>query len=416
MRSSTRGAGSGATGERGRAAGALLVVGVAAALLGTVVAPSSASSASSAEPEGASQLDGGHRGGRTPHPVDLGVPGETSDVVAVSDSGVVIGSYSDDGVHTRAFRWREGVIDVMPGLTSSRPEDVNDAGQVVINGRYGDEPLRPFLWQPDGTVVDLLGPGGVGNPGGINSRGDVALTVQVPGQDGQHYAAVWQDGVLHRLAPPEIAFSVVADAPAINDRGEVTGIAMVGTTQTAFVWRDGAMHLMDTPDGGYTLGAAINERGQVYVGTPDGMVVWEPDGRVGPAVAEFGAMAFGDRGGAVGFVSPAPTFRPVPAVLDRRGVTLLPTLGGPDGQVYGTNGRGMHVGWSATAQGELLPTAWVRGRAVALGGRLRGVGTASEGWARDVDARGRAVGMLHFAPGGEDYVERAVLWELGRHP
>ena len=233
----------------------------------------------------------------------------------------------------------------------------------------------------DGHNIDLGTLGGMNswtNYGGINDRGDnvgFAETADLDptGEDicgfGTHHTCspfLWRHG--HMMALPTLGGNN-GQAAAINNRGQIVGIAEDGTvdptcpanktnnrTMLPVLWEHGKARSLPTVAGdqdGFVQG--INDQGQAVgsSGTCPNMathaVLWENDtavelkgldGRTGNA-----AYAINDHGQAVGYVTSADGSTVVPSIWHDSGLTTLPILPG-DGAAFATgiNNRGQVVG------------------------------------------------------------------------
>jgi len=379
----------------------------------------------SAVPAPTARLDDVRAG--TVEPVDLQVPGRGAAAHRISESGVVVGvAYTDEG-GVRAFRWEDGVADVLtePAVDSSSV-DVNADGQVLVQTYLEDGSSGVVLWQPDGTVVDLTSAAspttGDVYASDLDDHGRVALDLY-DATTGDAHAAVWQDGTLTLLDDGD-GESRLGGSGALNERGDVAGTVTSGDGPRAVVWRDGVATALPLPAGATaSYGDAVNERGDVLgavrEGTRTRAVLWH-DGRVRYLVAgDAPRQSFydlNDRGVAVGTVGDQQVVLHA-ALADRRGLTLLPTLGGPSGTAYAVNDRGTAVGTTTTgltaAYGHAV--AWVRGVAVPLSGWVDDEEPVNS-VALDVDEHGRAVGYVQRRdPGGSlSFNMRALLWEVPR--
>jgi probable HAF family extracellular repeat protein len=248
------------------------------------------------------------------------------------------------------------------GGGESRPQAINNRGQVVGQSRTATNRNRAFLWE-DGVMLDLgvLNNVGAGSSSaiGINSRGQVvgsASTAFDGPSFGLAHAFVWEDGVMLDLGTlPGTTFST-SSASAINNRGWIVGTARdeAGANRPV-IWRDGVISDLGTLPGGATGSATgINNRGQI-VGLSQGAdglthaVLWD-DGDIidlsPPGAILAGAGAINARGDVVGFFA-------LPGVLGRATVweDLIPfnlgTLPGDNfSQASGINNGGTIVGRS----------------------------------------------------------------------
>lgn len=349
-------------------------------------------------------------------PVDLRVPARDSAATRVSDSGVVVGNAWDVTFGQRGFRWEDGTAVLLPDHgNGSSVRDVNERGQVLGHVGTPDHGQRMALWQPDGTMVELAVPpdsGGIAQD--LDDRGRVAVDWH-DWSDRTWHAAVWQDGTL-TLLDDRGGDSDVAPYGALNDRGEVAGTVRAGGTVRAVVWRDGTAWDLPVPEGAESWSRAINERGDVLgVVHQDGgtrAVVWE-GGRMRYLADDAQYQEFYDlneRGVAVGTVG-TPGGRWRAAVSDRRGLTRLPTLGGPDGYGSAVDDRGIVVGTATRGPDlELHAAVWVLGVPVPLGERVDARPAVRSG-ASDIDERGRVAGSVTVEEDGTEET-RAVLWHL----
>lgn len=401
--------------HRGRRVAWTATIG-AAVVAGLVAGPAAATTNGSAGAPDAvpEDLRDALAGVTYPRPVDLGVPAGHSDAWQVTDSGVVMGYAVTDG-ETQVFRWRDGTAEVLAAVEHAYPAALNEAGQVLLEGYGPGDVNHAYLWQPDGTVVDLSSDAYGAAPRGVNDHGLAAGQVYPPGTV---HAVVWQDGVERRLLPDGVGSSEVALVDPVNNRGEVTGRAHTEAGSRAFVWRDGDVRYLTLPGGERSAGYGINDRGQVLVSVDEDarFLVWEPDGRVrdlDPAGTGFGARIMNDEGLAVGRMSTA-AGRMLPAVADERGARRLPALGGQVGQAIGVSDNGLVVGAATrSVWGTWHATAWVAGLPVPLGETLPSSARARQSQANDVSDRGRVVGHLDVPTSdGGPRTRRAVLWDL----
>jgi len=210
----------------------------------------------------------------------------------------------------------------------SYPIELSEGGRLV-GGLYPFDQTSAFLWRRGELTV--LNPPSDRNffPRAVNDRG------QVVGQSAGFGGAaargfIWSDGVLTELAD-DGGTSVAAD---VNERGQV----LVNRTTPApgYVTRAGVLHRgreVTSPDvdGGPITGAAIDERGQVV------------------------ANRFSDQG------PQAYLWRPGRAPVG------LGTLGGGRSQASEINRSGSVLGYSANAEGQSRMFLWRHGRMTDLG-------------------------------------------------
>jgi len=149
------------------------------------------------------------------------------------------------------------------------------------NGRYlagfvatRNDPGRPVWW--DGNRVQRIPVGGTGEAKGVNDSG-----VVVGGSGSVAWA--YADGKLTELPLPDGYTS--AEANAINDRGQVTGVVFAGERVAAVVWHGtGArarVEVLSAPKGG-AMGFSISDSG-IVVGrlNSGGLYRWDTRGQGG---------------------------------------------------------------------------------------------------------------------------------------
>jgi probable HAF family extracellular repeat protein len=239
------------------------------------------------------------RGGRV---IDLGTPaGSGSVALDINESGAVVGYRQvDDGF--RAFRWQDGeLVDLppLPGDTNSLAQAVNDRGEVV--GLSLDPSVRPVLWRPDGTLVDLSTTTKLYRAEELNNTGRLAGEIS---PDGANTVPVLVSGG---------RATVLADrfgaTSGVNDRAEVTGFFFDGT-RGSFTWAAGRLTEIPMLPGASAMQAqAINNRGTVVGFTDLVGFIWNGSTvQVLPGLAgnPLAAQDINDRGQIVGYGGTAP--------------------------------------------------------------------------------------------------------------
>jgi probable HAF family extracellular repeat protein len=164
---------------------------------------------------------------------DLGT--SQSEAMAINDSGQVVGgmgtSLIQDG---HAFIWNDGNVTdlgVIPKGFTAKAAAINNLGHVVGSGRISTT-TEAFLW--DGRTMINLGtlPGFErGAAFDINDVGQiVGRAWRVGGNSNIESSFIWQNGVmtdLNDLLPPNTGVEI-AWATAINNQGQITGLAEAG--------------------------------------------------------------------------------------------------------------------------------------------------------------------------------------------
>jgi len=166
---------------------------------------------------------------------DLGTLGGTvGHASAINNRGQVAGDSNLAGDQTQhAFLWgqRKKMQDLTPGRKYSFAHSLNDKGEVVGGSYSADgQSFNGFLWS-HGAMTDLESVAGDGCDSfasSINSESQFVGT-SFPCVGGKN-ASIWQNGGpaidLNTLVPPGSDLQLT-DAQFINDRGEITGRAVL---------------------------------------------------------------------------------------------------------------------------------------------------------------------------------------------
>lgn len=274
-------------------------------------------------------------------------------------------------------------LGTLPGFDHSYvwPQTVNNRGHVAAYANNEADPnaygeVSSYLWKGPGDI-DLL-------PGlpdsfytvarALNDR-DQVVGVSGPDPDGNHYAVLWERGMLHNLGtlPGDIA----SDAFMINNAGIVIGDswnADLGILSAVY-WRNGKIFpLPPLNDGTVSFPWGVNDRGQIVGQSGD----WE----------HFHTVLW--------------SIFPKPSVVD------LGTLGGDSSSPNAINNRGEVVGNAQTAGGDWHAALWDESGITDLGN----FGDDPFGCAWAINNRGQIVGFS-----GVDYSDvstaHALLWENG---
>ena len=165
------------------------------------------------------------------------------------------------------------------GGTLGEPLGLNERGEVVGEMTLaGDEVQHPFLWS-GGTLIDLGTFGGSnGTATGINNAGEVIGVADFAG-DVLHNAFLWKNGVMTDLGN----LGVTSFPHGINSRGKVVGasrVSRVPSQTSAFLWEKGGpmvdLNTLIPPNSPLhlTFALRINDRGEIAgTGVPPGVSV-----------------------------------------------------------------------------------------------------------------------------------------------
>ncbi len=201
---------------------------------------------------------------------DLG-SGRGSAAYAMNNLGHVTGASSMyPGIGQEAFLWREyGMMGLghLPGgpLASSTGEGINDLGQVTGHS-LSSEGSRAFLWDAENGMINLgTLPGDERSHGfAINNRSQVACTSV---RDTTRTVCIWEPEVGMQPIGPIPGGGAAVEVVAINERGQITGLAHAPSGTQAYLWdpEEGftLCGLMSGPEPAFTVAWGMNDDGVI---------------------------------------------------------------------------------------------------------------------------------------------------------
>jgi probable HAF family extracellular repeat protein len=222
--------------------------------------------------------------------VRLDVPGAvTSQAFDINDRGQVVGYYGVAGGKVQGFlRDRSGDITTVdvPGAAGTQPFDMYNRGQVVglfldaapgADGTVPPNTIHGFVWSK-GSFRTIDVPGATGSGAlDINDRGEIVGGYQ--DAQGRTHGFRLRKGVFTTIDPPgavDVPGSpgFAATAPfGISNRGQVVGQYADAQGLHAYLLDDGVYRTIDPPAGPGTTAADINDRGQIVIPNPGGVLI-----------------------------------------------------------------------------------------------------------------------------------------------
>ena len=190
--------------------------------------------------------------------LDLGTlaAGGNSRATGINNSGVICGTSNVATDNQRAFRYLNqqmqdlGTLGVAISATAC---GINNAGEIV-----GGSGGRPFLWA-GGQMQELPTPGGSGEANAVNRDGMVAGWFWLDGMSAAHAFR----GTLAEATDLGALGGTGSGAFAINDRGECAGYYVDGANKRLFIYRNGTMQNIGTLGGAQGEAHGINNTGIV---------------------------------------------------------------------------------------------------------------------------------------------------------
>lgn len=290
---------------------------------------------------------------------------------AINNRGQIVGTAEDQDIDPKvscktcstAFLWSdEKLSDIgsLTGLSNSKAVDINELGQILIDGNDKDGNSMALIYS-ESEVVTLENSTELSwiKSAAINNLGQVA------GDLGEYRMSIshgffWQDGKMVDIGSLEggIDQTSVYD---LNDTGQIVGLS----GSHAFLWANNSMKDLGTLDGGnFSLAYDINNAGQVvgYSTTATGekhAFLWEKSymidlGTLGGANSV--AYAINDAGLVVGVSEISPGIQHAFALQDGK-MTDLGSLGESSAAYFVTE-NGIVGGKSNLETGEYRATLW----------------------------------------------------------
>ena len=162
-----------------------------------------------------------------------------------------------------AILWDRGILTRLGTILGggfSRKLDINNRTQIVGWSDTAFNTSRAFLWE-DGTLTDIGtfgGDAGFSIANAINDRGQVAGVASTT-TPGHNHAFLWERGTIRDLGT--LPGGTSSEAVAINRRGQVAGNSDSSTGGSAFLWENGTM--VDLRIAGLGGLQSLNNRGEV---------------------------------------------------------------------------------------------------------------------------------------------------------
>jgi hypothetical protein len=178
-----------------------------------------------------------------PHALPLPPVDDFGVALAISESGLIVGSSGGPLTASLATRWFAGVVEHLQfsGALHSAALDVNDRGEAVGEATLSDVPTVGVRWRTtEGVALPTLG-GRQSQARGINDRSWIvgAAELRTPtGSSPTMHAALWIGKDVHDLnalvvaLPPGVVLVLAED---VNEAGQIVGEAEVGGAVRPFL-------------------------------------------------------------------------------------------------------------------------------------------------------------------------------------
>lgn len=299
-----------------------------------------------------------------------------------------------------------GITTIGDPTGGSGAQALNELGQVLMS--QGPRPFRPFVWT-NGGLTPLLAPFDARQVQGFDLNTDATVVGDV-----DSHAAAWVGGELTLLQLEERFTS--SQAYAINDAGQIVGVAFVPNEgSTPVLWQDKDQPMTSLP-GGFGRVEDINNAGAI-VGTSVDVALnflrgayWAsptsaPQFLKGPTGQLCGdPSAINDRGEIAGFCNGSAAYWSSPGA----NAVLL----GGESSATGINELGQIVGITLNGQRDSRPTLWQQEGSSFRAFDLGVPAGQDEGVASDVNNHGQASGTAVHEESGVGPVGVGVLWQI----
>lgn len=275
---------------------------------------------------------------------------------------------SCSGDHRHGLRYSVQALEVLGGNFEAFPTAINNRGWVVgYSSVLGG--VLPTLWI-GGRAFNLGGLSPISYAYDINDEGRIVGFSLV--SNGITQAVTWYRGRLTALRNLSNT-ATQSVARGINDSGTIAGesAAPKANATRAVLWRQGIPHALNSLSGSFASANRVNDFGYSVgiANVADATLhaaLWTPSGDIVDLGAQAVALDINNGGRIVGFTFTGAGVLPKPAKWYRGVRTVLPTLGGENGVVFGINENDEAVGYSQTATGAERATIWFGHKPVQL--------------------------------------------------